>query len=324
MKVGKISESVLKRTVIKEIKYKNKSVVKGAAVGNDATVFAHTDNQMVSSLATYSGELTLSGKRAFAAAVNSVAAKGGKCIAVLVSIMMPESVKESKLRELMVLLDEMGAALGIQVAGGHTETTGKIDASVVTVTAYGHLLFEENKSLEDGMDIVMIGNTGPEGTGVLAIERENALRERFSKSYVDKAKEFMDELIIANEAAVAVQHGGRAMHNVSKGGVFTALWELGEYLKCGMNIDLKAIPIKQETVEFCEIFDLNPYFIDGAGALLVVCEDGNKLAEVINETGKVAAVIGRTEPGHQKTIVNNGEMRYLESPKSGKPEAAYF
>ena len=69
---------------------------------------------------------------------------------------------------------------------------------------------------------------------------------------------------------------------------------------------------------------MNPYYIDGAGALLVVCEDGNELAEAINETGKVAAVIGRTEPGHRKTIVNNGEMRYLESPKSGKPEAIYF
>ena len=122
------------------------------------------------------------------------------------------------------------------------------------------------------------------------------------------------------EAAVAEQHGGKAMHDTSKGGVFTSLWELSEYLKCGMEINLRSIPIRQETIELCEYFNLNPYFINSLGGLLVVTEDGGSLVKKAEALGKAAAVIGHTVNGHQKTVINNDEKRYLEAPRAGKPE----
>ena len=52
----------------------------------------------------------------------------------------------------------------------------------------------------------------------------------------------------------------------------------------------------------------------------MVTEDGEGLVGKIRNMGKTAAVIGRTDRGHQRTIVNNDEKRYLEPPKSGKAE----
>ena len=329
MKIGKISESVLKRTIIKEIKYKNKTVKKGASVGNDGAVFVADGRDMVSSVSTYMGEIILCGKRAFAGAVNSLAAKGAVPFAIQVSILMPESTKESMLRAFMIELHDMGESIGVQLAGGHTETAAGIEKPVVTIISYGYRekSFEEKsykgKACEEpdnGYDIVMIGAAGLEGTAVLATENEAELRKRFTGSYIDKAKEYASKLVIIREAAAAWQHGGIAMHDTSKGGVFGALWELAEYLKCGIEINLRSIPIRQETIELCEYFDLNPYFINSLGGLLVVAEDGNGLTKRINDSGKEAAVIGHTVMGHQKTIINNDEKRYLESPKSGKPE----
>lgn len=324
MKIGKISESVLKRTVIKEIKYKNKTVKKGSAVGSDGAVFATDGRDMVSSISTYMGDIILCGKRAFAGAVNSVAAGEAKPFAVQVSVLMPESIKENRLRALMVTLHDMGEAIGVQIAGGHTETVSGIEKPVITVTAYGYRekMFDGQtyKGLDEGYDIVMIGEAGLEGTAVLAIEKETALRERFTAGYIEKAKAYAEGLVIVNEAAVAVQHGGRAMHDTSKGGIFGALWELGERLKCGLEVNLRAIPIKQETIEICEHFDLNPYFINSSGALLVVVKDGESLVRSMTGTKKPVSVIGHTVSGHQKTIINNDEKRYLESPRSGKPE----
>lgn len=324
MKVGKISESVLKRTVIKEIKYKNKAVKKGAAVGSDGAVFAADGRDMVSSVSTYMGEIVMCGRRAFAGAVNSVAAGAAVPFAVQVSILMPESTKECMLRSFMTELHDMAEAIGVQIAGGDTQTAVGIEKPVVTMTAYGYREkpFDGQlyKGLDTGYDIVMIGEAGLEGTAVLAIENEAQLRKRFTGSYIDLAKAYAKELVIVREAAVAEQHGGKAMHDTSKGGVFTSLWELGEYLKCGMEINLRSIPIRQETIELCEYFNLNPYFINSLGGLLVVTEDGEGLVRRMSACKRAAAVIGHTVSGHQKTIINNGEKRYLESPRSGKPE----
>lgn len=135
MKRGKISESVLKRTIIKEIKYKNKTVKKGAAVGSDGAVFATDGRDMVSSVSTYAGEIVMCGRRAFAGAVNSLAAMGATPFAVQVSILMPESTKESMLRAFMIELHDMGEAIGVQLAGGHTETAVGIDKPIVTLTS---------------------------------------------------------------------------------------------------------------------------------------------------------------------------------------------
>lgn len=329
MKRGKISESVLKRTIIKEIQYKNKAVKKGAAAGSDGAVFATDGRDMASSVSAYTGEIIMSGRRAFAGAVNSLAAMGAEPFAVQAGILMPESTKESMLRGFMTELHHMGEAIGVQIAGGHTETAVGIEKPVVMVTSYGYReKFPDEKPYkgkvceesDNGYDIVMIGEAGLEGTAVLAIENEEELRKRFTGTYIDKAKGYIKELVIVREAAAAVMHGVKAMHDTSKGGVFGALWELGEYLKCGMEINLRSIPIRQETIELCEYFDLNPYFINSLGGLLAVTKDGKGLVSKINDGGKTAAVIGRTVIGHQKTIINNDEKRYLESPRSGKAE----
>lgn len=327
MKRGKISESVLKRTVIKEIQYKNKNVKKGAAVGGDGAVFATDGRDMVSSVSSYSGEIILSGRRAFAGAINSLAAMGAEPFAVQVCVLMPESTKESMLRGFMAELHHMGEVIGVQIAGGHTETAVGMEKPVVMVTSYGYResipddkLYKGKAETDNGCDIVMIGEAGLEGTAVLAIENEEELRKRFAGAYIDKAKEYIKELVIVREAAAAGLHGIKAMHDTSKGGVFGALWELGEYLKCGMEINLRSIPIRQETIELCEYFDLNPYFINSLGGLLAVTEDGKGLVSKINDCGKTAAVIGHTVIGHQKTIINNDEKRYLEPPRSGKAE----
>ena len=61
----------------------------------------------------------------------------------------------------------------------------------------------------------------------------------------------------------------QAMHDVTEGGIYGALWELAEASGVGLEIDLKAIPIRQETVEVCEQFHLNPYQLISSGSRCV-------------------------------------------------------
>ena len=52
-------------------------------------------------------------------------------------------------------------------------------------------------------------------------------------------KNWMIYLSVLSEAAVAVRSGVSAMHDVTEGGIFGALWEMAEASGVGLEIDLK-------------------------------------------------------------------------------------
>lgn len=106
------------------------------------------------------------------------------------------------------------------------------------------------------------------------------------------------------------------MHDASEGGIFGALWEIGAASKAGMEVDLQKIMLKQETVEICEFFDINPYMLISGGCMLMVTDHGNMLADRLNEAGIPASVIGRIKEGNDKIILNGEERRFLEPPRA--------
>lgn len=74
----------------------------------------------------------------------------------------------------------------------------------------------------------------------------------FSRHFVEQAQALDRYLSVMPEAATAVKSGVGAMHDVTEGGIFGALWEMAEASGVGLEIDLKKIPLRQETVEVCE------------------------------------------------------------------------
>ena len=132
---------------------------------------------------------------------------------------------------------------------------------------------------------------------------------------IDEAAACDGYLSVIPEAATAVKSGVCGMHDVSRGGIFGALWELAQRAGVGLEIDLKKIPVKQETIEICEFFELNPYELLSGGCLLMVTDNGQALVDVLAREGIPAAVIGRTTAGKDRVIYNEGEKRYLDRAK---------
>ncbi|MDE7259966.1 MAG: hydrogenase maturation factor, partial [Lachnospiraceae bacterium] len=120
---------------------------------------------------------------------------------------------------------------------------------------------------------------------------------------------------IIPEAATAVKSGVCGMHDVSRGGIFGALWEMAQRAGVGLEIDLKKIPVKQETIEICEFYGLNPYELLSGGSLIMTAEDGAALVTVLAGEGIPAVVVGRTTDGNDRVIYNEEEKRYLDKPK---------
>ena len=109
--------------------------------------------------------------------------------------------------------------------------------------------------------------------------------------------------------------GVSAMHDASEGGILGALWELAEAAGCGLEVDMRKLPLRQETVEVCECCNVNPYELLSGGCLVMTAWDGNRLAAALAAEGIPAAVVGKVTEGNERILVNRDEIRYLDRPQ---------
>lgn len=322
MKPGKVSETVLKRSILKEIKYKRPEIIHGASLSHDCPGIKAGEGEDL----LFCVYPNLHGNQekeilGINTVINGLAASGAEPLGVLLTMILPETFQESDLKQMMRNFNTECEKYKIQIMGGHTEFTNAVNRPVITLTGVGRAREESLLSLTNcrpGQDIVMSKYIAIEGTYLSALEHMEEIEERFNKSYIRKFLDFKNDLSIVNEAAVAIKHGVTAMHDVKEGGIFSALWELGAAAKTGLSVDLKSISVKQETIEICELLGVNPYQLLSGGALLMVSEDGTGLVKELNEQGIPASLIGKLTRGNEKVIMNEEEKRFLEPP--GKDE----
>lgn len=320
MKVGKISEAALSRAVLKQLKSSRSEVLFGGAVGEDCSAVRLKEGECsVFSVNPVIGTGKVMGVLAVCSAVNNLVASGAEPVGVMVTLILPENFKESRLKELTEEIDSVCEEINIQVMGGHTEVSAAVREPVFSVTAVGKA--EEGKLLHassagEDQDVVMSKWIGMEGSVAIVSAKEKELLDRFPRTMIENLKALKKGCCAAKEAALAVKSGVSAMHDVSSGGIYGALYELSEAAGIGLEIDLRAIPIRQETVEICEYLGLNPYYLKSGGSMLMVCHHGQELVKVLEKEGIHAAVIGRTTSEKAKVVLNEGEVSYLERPKA--------
>lgn len=318
MKTGKISESVLKRSVLKYIKSGNQMVKNGAGVGSDCAIFVCGNALGVQAAAVFLLQQPADIYYPFYKAANNVACSGAVPGMALLTLTLPETAEERELQELMREADTAAKSLGLQLAGGHTAVLAELSAPIASVTVTGILeeAAPQPKGAGPGQDIVMTKWAGLEGTALLAERYKDRLRERYPLHMIEEAAAFKRQLSVIPEAATAAKSNVSAMHDVSTGGIFAALWELAESAGVGLAVDLKKIPVKQETVEVCEFFALSPYELLSGGCLLMTTDSGERLVQALEAVHIPAAVIGRTTDGNDRVVINEEESRFLERPKT--------
>lgn len=320
MKVGKVPENVLKRSVFKQLHTKREEVILGAGVGEDcAAMQLKEDEVVVLSTDPITGTAQDIGELAIQITVNDLASAGAEPIGVMLTILLPEDVEEAELKTVMAQVEAACEKSRIQVMGGHTEVTRVVNQIVISVTGVGKAKqgrLISTAGVEPGMDILLTKWIGIEGTAILAKEKEEELRSRYSQPFIDRAKALDQYISVLPEAATAVKSGVAAMHDVTEGGIFGALWEIAEASGVGLEIDLKKIPLKQETVEICEYFGINPYGLISSGSMLMAAKDGNGLVMELEKAGIPAAVIGKATAGNDRVLLNEDERRFLEPPKT--------
>ncbi|MDF2587490.1 MAG: Hydrogenase maturation factor [Anaerocolumna sp.] len=320
MEIGKVSESILKRSILKQIKHRRKEVLVGPGVGEDCSVVELEPNEVfVISTDPITGTKEDIGKLAVHITANDISSSGAEIIGVMLTIILPEGTKESELKEIMKEIESVCSSLNIEIMGGHTEITAAVNQPIITVTGVGKMPKDamiKTAGVKPGQEIVMSKWAGIEGTAIIAKAKEKELLTIYTTDFINGAKDFIEYISVVVESKVARRLGVTSMHDVTEGGIYGALWELGAASNVGIEVDLKKIPIKQETVEICEFYDLNPYQLISSGVMLMVTDRANALVDELKKVGIHAAVIGRITDNNERIVLNEDEKRFLAPPKS--------
>lgn len=319
MKVGKLPEPVLVRSVLRQVGHRRGEILMGPSVGVDcAALELAPDEVLVMSSDPITGAIEDIGSHCIHITANDLAASGADPIGVMLTLLLPDTVEEAEIRQMVQDAEGVCRELNMEIFGGHTEITNVVRHPVISVTGVGKIKKKDLLSpdrIRPGQDVVISKWIGLEATTILAKERRDRLVERFSPGFLDQARGLDQYLSVVPDARAVRGTGVVTMHDITEGGIFGALWELAQAGGVGLEIDLKAIPIRQETVEICEFFGVNPYQIMSSGSMLMVTEEGHKTVAALERAGIPGTLVGRTTKGKDRILRNGQEIRYLDRPQ---------
>ncbi len=309
---GKIKEVVLKRSVLKELSAVLCKDIQKPQVGIDATgCMLNTEQSLLTSVATMEGLSEIFIISTFHRAMNNLYIQGATPIGITMSVMLRYGSSEQEIKQIMRTVTALCTEHEVSVLGGETSRSRTASDHIVTIQALG--MKQNTPIIKDNLydkQIVMAGNAGMSGTVHIYEKESENLKKYFSEAFLQGVLPMKGQFSVKTQRIIA----GDVLyaHDVSEGGIFTALWELGEYLNCGMRISLKDILLSQETVEISEYFDLNPYLLLSLGCSIYVVQDGKSLVERFEQAGIRAAVIGYLTKESDRILDNGEEVRYLE------------
>ncbi len=165
------------------------------------------------------------------------------------------------------------------------------------------IIRENLGSMVPGQDLVIAGYVGRAGARMIAKARKEELEQWFSKDYIEQIISNRDMELTGNLEQWR-KFGVTECEPIGEGGVFTALWNLSGAYEVGIEFQLLQIPIKQETVEICERYDVNPYRLYSENCVLLVGDNGGHLVNALEKQGIPAVVIGRVNPGIKRVILH--------------------
>lgn len=277
------------------------------------------------------GDSVRTGYYAVLKAAGELAAKGVRPSCASVRILFPPGAEEEELKEITAGVEEACGRMDMEVTALQGETVCAAAQTIVTATASGKSDRQElsrdqrETSLQEKLkaapeqEIVYCGYAGLEGMLRILDEAREELGARFVSTFLEQAAALADELvtpdkILALFADEGAQQRITAVCPVGSGGILAALWEVSETLGTGLAADMSGIGIKQETVEICEFYRLNPYQMTSAGSFLIVTEDADAVTEILEKAGARAGKLGVTKAQNARVITSGEEVRYLDRP----------
>ena len=302
---GKLPNDLL-REFLDQFIFNDPSIIINPGVGEDT---AAVDVGPEEVLVLKSDPITFAtdsiGQYAVLINANDIATSGAKPRWLLTTLLFPSGVTPSEISQVIDELKTFCKKWDITLCGGHTEITDAVTRPVVTGMMAGTVTRSrliDKRNMAPGDRVLLTKGVAVEGTAIIAREFGERLKSLgMNDSEIDTGRRFLANISILTEAQIAAESEATcAMHDVTEGGLATALEELGIAGGHRIKINMDTIPVFAQTGKICQLLDINPLGLIGSGSLLICCREAGceDLMAAVRKAGIEITCIGEVlQPG---------------------------
>lgn len=314
---GKLPNDLLEM-FLDRFDFNDPAILTHPGIGEDTTAMDIIDDEV---LVLKADPITFTtnaiGRYAVLVNANDIATSGAIPRWMLTTLLFPQNTTPSLIWYTIEEIAAMCLRYGIALCGGHTEITDAVTKPVVSGMMAGTVkksALIEKKRMKPGDCVLLTKGIAVEGTAIIAREFHGRLKKLgLSEALIEKCKGFIDQISILKEAEIAAKSGmTTAMHDITEGGLATALTELSIAGGHKLYIDMAQIMIFPETIQICDLLQVNPMGLIGSGSLIICCkpEAQTQLIAEISDANIAIACIGKVmDPG-----------RGIHARRYGQPE----
>ncbi|MDR1798246.1 MAG: AIR synthase family protein [Clostridiales Family XIII bacterium] len=307
MKKGKLDNETLARLVLGKTGAARPEVLVGAGIGEDCAVIGFGGADCVVSTDPITATSRGIGAHAIHVACNDVAAAGAEPVAVLLTVLLPETITEEEIAQIAADADRASREIGVQIAGGHTEVTDAVNQPLISATALGKSPGEAAGPPAPGCRIFVTKALALEGTAILADKCAAQLKSVLTDGELAAARGLLSQLSVVKEGVLAGRAGASDMHDITEGGVLGAVWEICTLHGVGARIRMMDLPFEDVTLTACAVLGLDPMRLISSGSMLIVCPDAAAatLTAAIEGAGIRISEIGEITAAQEGIIIVN-------------------
>ena len=223
-----------------------------------------TDSFVVKPLFFPGGDI---GSLAVHGTVNDLAVGGAQPLFLSAAFIIEEGFPVADLQRIVDSLHRAAEQAGVQVVTGDTKVVekGKGDGLFVNTTGIGLVPNGLQLSADlarPGDKVLLSGSIGEHGIAILA-QREGLEFETTIQSDSAPLHTLVAEML-------QVTREIRCMRDPTRGGVSSTLNEIAAQSSVGIELEERAIPVREEVRGACELLGLDPLYVANEGKLIAI------------------------------------------------------
>lgn len=254
-----------------------------------------TDSFVVKPLFFPGGDI---GSLAVHGTINDLAMGGARPLFLSAAFIIEEGFSLAKLKRIVDSFHQAALAAEVEIVTGDTKVVERGSGDGVFINTSGIGLVPQGLELsanqaQPGDSVLLSGPIGDHGMAIMA-QREGLEFESTIRSDSAALHGLVAEML-------KVTREIRCMRDPTRGGVASALNEIAQQSRVGIELDERAIPVRPEVQAACEILGLDPMYVANEGKLVAIVA-GEAAGDVLqamrsHPLGSEARVIGKVKLG---------------------------
>ncbi len=249
-----------------------------------------TDSFVVNPLFFPGGNI---GSLAIHGTINDLAMGGAMPLFLSAAFIIEEGFPVEQLRRIVTSMQRAAHDAGVQIVTGDTKVVerGKGDGVFINTTGVGLAPSGITLSADQarpGDKVLINGSVGEHGIAILA-QREGLEFETAIESDSAALHTLVSEMLRVSSRI-------RCMRDPTRGGLSSTLNEIAGQSQVGIELEERAIPIREQVAGACELLGLDPLYVANEGKLvaIVAAEDADRVLDAMRQhpLGKHSQIIG--------------------------------